>query len=286
MKKRPLVRFALISMLLSLLVFTQSCDSYNKILKSPDLNYKFDMAKKFYYEGTYYKAQPLLEELISAFRGSDRAEEIYYFYAYCDYHMSDFLVASFHFKNYATNFPTSPKVEEMDFMYAYCLYLESPNYSLDQYSTLKALEAFQLYINKYPNSTRVPESNRMMDLLRAKLEQKAYESAMLFYKMEDYRASATMLRSTLMEYPDIRQREELVFLICKSYSLLAENSIQSKQRERYEACINTYEELAEDFPNSKYLKESKKMAENAANALLKLDQEALEKKNQTIANNQ
>lgn len=266
---------------------TQSCDPYNKILKSPDLNYKFEMAKKFYYEGTYYKAQPLLEELISAYRGSERAEEVYYFYAYCDYHMKDYLVASFHFKNYTTNFPTSGKAEEMDFMYAYCLYLESPRFALDQTSTLKALEAFQIYINKYPNSPRIIESNRMMDFLRAKLERKSYESAMLFYQMEDYRASATMLRRTISEYPDINEREQLVYLIGKSYYLLAENSIRDKQLERYEACIKAFLELKEDFPDSRYLKEGDGMVEKSKKALQQLTAEDQEKVkiSQSIAKN-
>lgn len=274
-----------LGMLLWLLL--PSCDPYNKILKSPDLNYKFEMAKKFYYQGSYYKAQPLLEELISAFRGSDKAEEIYYFYAYCDYHMQDYVVASFHFKNYATSFPSSPRVEEMDFMYAYCLFLESPRFALDQSSTLKALEAFQLYVNKYPKSQRIPECNRMMDIMRSKLERKAYESAMLFYKMEDYRASATMLRRTLVEFPDIMEREQLVYLICKSYFQLAENSVREKQRERYEEAIKAHNELREDFPESKYLKETNGMAEKSKKAVLRIDQEdANNSKNQSLVQNQ
>lgn len=286
MTKRLGLRSLLILALLVVFVGGQSCDPYNKILKSPDLAYKFEMAKKFYYEGAYYKAQPLLEELISVYRGSDKAEEVYYYYAYCDYHLQDFTVASYHFKNFSNSFPASSKVEEMDFMYAYCLYLESPRFGLDQGSTQKALEGLQLYINKHPRSLRIAECNRMMDVLRSKLERKAYESAMLFYKMEDYRASATMLRRTLQEYPDIDEREELLFLVCKSYYLLAENSIREKQTERFEECLKTYAELKEDFPQSKYLKEAGNMAEKASKAIKRIElEEKTVNKNSSIAQN-
>lgn len=284
MTKGLVLLFSRILMALLLLTTLQGCDPYNKILKSTDLNYKFDMARKFYYEGAYFKAQPLLEELISVYRGSEKAEEVYYFYAYCDYHLQDYTVASYHFKNFTNSFPGSGKAEEMDFMYAYCLYLESPRFGLDQGSTLKALEGLQLYINKYPSSPRIAECNRMMDVLRSKLERKAYESAMLFYRMEDYRASATMLRRTLMEFPDIDEREQLVYLICKSNFLLAENSIREKQQERYEECLKTYAELKEDFPQSKYLREAANMAEKSEKAIAKIEEEA--KTNPSIAQNQ
>lgn len=270
MTKMRLYRFLLIFTGMVALTITQSCDPYNKVLKNPDLNFKYKMAQEYYYQGSYYRAQPLLEELITAFRGSDRAEDVYYYYAWCDYHMKAYTLASFHFKNFSTSFPTSKRVEDMDFMYAYCLYLESPNFALDQISTRKALEAFQLFVNKHPSSSRIGECNRMMDILRAKLERKSVESALLFYRMEDYRAAAVMLRNTLSDYPDIEQREYLSFLVVKSYYNLAQNSIETKKEERFNETIRQFQELKEDYPNSSYLKEATTYATRARQELQKL----------------
>ncbi len=261
--------FTFIVLLFTAWVFT-ACDPYNKVLKSTDLNFKYEMAQKYYYQGAYYKAQPLLEELLTAYRGSEKAEDIYYYYAWCDYHLQQFTLASFHFKNFSTSFPTSKRVEDVDFMYAYCLYLESPNYSLDQVSTRKALEAFQLYVNKHPHSKRIGECNRMMDILRSKLEKKSIESAMLFYRMEDYRAAAIMLRNTLSDYPDVSEREYLSYLVVKSYYNLSMNSIDSKKEERFNETLRYYQELKEEFPNSTYLKEAGNYAAKARQELKKL----------------
>lgn len=268
-KMRP-NRFLLLFFGLVMLMVTQSCDPYNKVLKNPDLNFKYKMAQQYYYQGSYYRAQPLLEELITAYRGTDRAEDVYYLYSWCDYHLKAYSLASFHFKNFSTSFPTSKRVEDMDFMYAYCLYLESPNFSLDQINTRKALEAFQLFVNKHPGSSRIGECNRMMDIMRAKLERKSVESAMLFYRMEDYRAAAVMLRNTLTDYPDIDEREYLTFLVVKSYYNLAENSIDIRKEERYNETIRQYQELKEDYPNSVHLKEAANYATKAQQELKKL----------------
>jgi len=237
-----------------------SCDSYNKILKNPNLTFKYGKAKEFYLKGEYFKAQPLLEELVSAYRGSDLSESIYYYYAYCDFQMGAYLTAAYHFKQFNQLFPFSPMGEEMDFMYAYCMYMDSPVYTLDQSNSIKAIEGLQLFVNKYPNSGRVEQCNFIIEQLRNKMRIKAYEAAMLFYRMEDYRASAVSLKQLLVEYPDLAEREKIKWLITESYYKLASNSIESKKVLRFEQVISAHEALEEEFPNSVYMAQSRSMA--------------------------
>jgi len=247
-----------------------SCDSYNKILKNPNLTFKYGKAKEFYLQGEYFKAQPLLEELVSAYRGSELSESIYYYYAYCDFQMGAYLTAAYHFKQFNQLFPSSPKVEEMDFMYAYCMYMDSPTYALDQSNSIKAIEGLQLFVNKHPNSPRVNQCNFIIEQLRDKMRLKAYEAAMLFYRMEDYRASAVSLKQLLVEYPDLADREKIKWLIIESYYKLASNSIDSKKTIRFEQVILAQEALEEEFPNSVYLAQSRAMALEAKAYLTKV----------------
>jgi outer membrane protein assembly factor BamD len=246
-----------------LVIGMSSCDSYNKILKNPNLTFKYGKAKEFYLKGEYFKAQPLLEELVAAYRGSELSESIYYYYAYCDFQMGAYLTAAYHFKQFNQLFPSSPKGEEMDFMYAYCMYMDSPVFALDQSNSIKAIEGLQLFVNKYPNSSRVEQCNFIIEQLRDKMRVKAYESAMLFYRMQDYRASAVSLKQLLVEYPDLKEREKIKWLITESYFKLASNSIESKKASRFEQVIQAYEALIEEFPSSVYLTQSRSMADEA-----------------------
>lgn len=50
---------------LMLWLFLASCGQYNKMLKSRDYDAKLDYAIKLYNKGDYFKALPLLEELIT-----------------------------------------------------------------------------------------------------------------------------------------------------------------------------------------------------------------------------
>ena len=48
---------------------------------------------------------------------------------------------------------------------------------LDQTNTYDALKELQLFINTYPNSSRIPECNDLIDKLRTKLEYKDYQDS-------------------------------------------------------------------------------------------------------------
>lgn len=235
------------------------CSNYQKLLKSSDYDLKYEKALEYYAKPDYYRAQQLLEELLTIFKGSKRGEEVYFYYTYCYYGQNNFILAGYHFRNFAKTYPTSKHTEECEYLAAYCYYLESPEYSLEQSNTFRAIDALQLFINKYPTSVHVEECNNLIDKLRDKLEEKSYYSARLYYDIGDYKAAIIALKIGLKDYPDTQFREDMLYLIVKSSYLLAENSIENKKMERYQAAINEYYALVDEFPKSEYVKEAEKI---------------------------
>ena len=55
-----------------------SCGEYQRVLKSDDVNYKFEYAKQAFEQKKYVQAATLLQDCISIFKGSDNAEESLY----------------------------------------------------------------------------------------------------------------------------------------------------------------------------------------------------------------
>jgi len=237
--------------------------------KTKDMDAKLEYAIKLYKKGQYFKALPLLEELITVFRGTKKAEQTYYYYSYCNYQMQDYETAAYDFGNYAKTYPNSEYAEECAYMEAYCYYQDSPNYSLDQTSTVKAINQFQLFIDEHLRSSRVAECNRLIDELRLKLETKDFENAKLYYHMEDYKAAVTSFANLLKDFPSTKYREETMFLIIKSSYLLAENSIESKKNDRYNSALSSYGEFTTAFPESKFKKEANSIAESCRKRLEK-----------------
>lgn len=251
----------IIALFLTLTFLFSSCSRYQKLLKSTDMEAKYTAAVKYYDKKDYYHALQLFEELTSVFKGTSRAEQTYYYYSYCTYYVDDYAMAAYHFNNFTQSYPNSKFAEEMQYMYAFCFYQDSPIYSLDQTSTLEAIEKFQLFINKFPKSSRVEEANKKIDELRLKLEMKEYNNAKLYYLTENYKAAYFAFDNLLKDYPSTIFKEEVLFLGLKSAYLYASNSIETKKKERFQTCNDRYYNLLDNFPQSRYLRDAEKIFE-------------------------
>ena len=249
--------------------FEITLGKFNKLVKSGDMDAKYDAAVNYFNKEDYTKSLTLFEELMSIYRGTAKAQEIQYYYAYCSYNLGDFIVAGYQFRSFVKNFPSSVHTEECAYLNAYCFYLNSPDYSLDQIDTKLAIKEFQRFTLSYPKSDRIPKCNELLDALRGKLERKSYESAMLYYNMSNYKSSIVAFGNHLKDFPDSKHVEELNYLIIRSYYLLALNSIESKKQERFKFSVDTYIKFVDSFPNSKYLKEAEKVYTSALKNLEK-----------------
>lgn len=241
---------------------------YQKVLKGNDITKKLSKAKELYLEKKdYFRAYTLFEELVNIYRGTDQAEEIYYYYAYCNYKLKDLISARYHFRTFSETFPKSQYAEECRYMSAYCYYLDSPKPSLDQENTYSAIEALQLFINLFPQSPRVEACNGLIDDLRLKLETKAFENAKLYFRIYDYKSAVTAFENAINDFPDSPFNEEMEFLTIKARYLYADNSIEAKQKERYKEVIENYLSFVDVYSKSKYLKDAEKYYEMASSKI-------------------
>lgn len=249
--------------------FSFTIGKFNKLVKSSDMDAKYAAAKKYFEKEDYTKALTLFEELMSVYRGTEKGEEVHYYYAYCNYNLEDFLVAGYQFRNFAKSYPNSIHTEECAYMNAYCFYINSPEYSLDQIDTKLAIKEFQRFTLQYPKSTRIEECNKLLDKLRGKLERKSFENSMLYYDTGDYKAAISALGNHLKDYPDSKNVEEIHYKIIKSYYLLAINSIDSKKQERFKLACDSYLKFVDKYPQSSYLKDAETIYTSALKSLEK-----------------
>jgi outer membrane protein assembly factor BamD len=227
------------------------------------------MALKYYEDGNYVKAYPLLEELSTLFRGTDKAEKIYFYFAYCNYYMEDYELAAFHFKNFVKNYPASIHAEEALYLNSYTYYITSPDPSLDQSNTVKAINELQQFINKYPASERVSDATVYIDKLRYKLETKAYQNSLQYYRTQSYKSAIVSAENAIKEFPSSPYNEELLFISLKSSYLYAINSVESKKQTRLKETIEHYKNFIEQYPNSSHRKEADAIRENTNKAFNK-----------------
>ncbi len=211
-------------------------NNFNKIMKSTDYTFKLKMAEKYYLNKDYDHAQMLYDDLYRVMKGSEHFEDIWYKYAYCAYYLKDYINAENLFKGFVEAFPNSAKSDEMDYMRAYCFWKQSPKFQLDQTNTTKTIGFMQAFIAQHPTSDKVKEANDIIDKCRAKLEEKDFEAAKLYFNLREtnaaYLKAASLTFNTLMNtYPDSQFSDEYKLYIIKSDYLYAIQSLEEKKNQ-------------------------------------------------------
>ncbi len=256
-----------------LVVMLLSACEYQKLLKSKDYGKVYTKAVEYYNSEDYAKAISLFDQLIPHYRHTEKGEQLHYLYAQSHFKQNDYILAGHYFRNFAKTYGNSEYAEEAEYLGAYCYYMDSPRPTLDQSNTFEAIKALQMFINKYPNSERIKQCNKLIDNLRHKLEKKAYLNAKLYYDLEYYQAAIVSLKNSLVDYPDSKYREDILFMVLEANYLYAKNSVEKKQHQRYENTIAAYKALFNEYPESKYTKEANKIYKTSLEEIKKEDNE-------------
>ncbi len=183
-------------------ISNSGCSEYNKIMKSTDLDYKYERALGFLDSNKCYGALPILEEVVSLSRGTEQSIDAQYHFAQAHRCVGDNYLARYYFKMFAKTFPNDPRAEQAQFESAMCSYRLSPKPSLDQMETEQAIEEFQLFMDRYPASAFRDSCQDMVNSLRHKLEIKSFESAQLYYHTGQFKSATIAFESAMKEYPD------------------------------------------------------------------------------------
>jgi len=236
-----------------------SCSEYQKALKSEDSSVKFDAAAKQYEKGKYTKAIRLFEQIAPTYRGKPQAEKMFYMFSQSYYKTKQYYLSGYQFESFAAGYPKSDKIEEASYLGAKSYSMLSPVYSLDQTDTDKAIEKLQAFLDTYPNSSYLAEANVVVKALREKLEKKAYENALGYNKISDFKSAIIALDNFIIDYPGTPFKEKALFYKFDSAYQLAINSISSKMQDRLNVAKTAYSNLVKFNSNTEYKQKADQM---------------------------
>ncbi|MBO4812258.1 MAG: outer membrane protein assembly factor BamD [Prevotella sp.] len=244
-------------------LLTGCAAEFNKVYKTTDMDYRYEYAKQSFAEGKYGRASTLLLELITQKKGHDDAEEALYMLAMSEYMNADYESASATFKKYYQTYPKGDYAEQASFYVGQSLYEGAPEPRLDQTPTIGAINAYQQFLDFFPESELRPKAQERLFELQDKLVQKELLSAQLYYNLggyfgninsnneSNYIASIITAQNALKDYPYSKWREDFSVIVMKSKFELAENSSTDKRLERYRDAEDECYGFINEFPDSK-----------------------------------
>lgn len=259
-------------LMIPLLAMFASCTEYTKVMKSTDVDYKFEYAKKAYEEKKYLQSSTILNDIYTPLRGTAKGEEALFLLAMSYYGNKDYANSNVFFRTYYQRYPKGKFAELSRFYSGYGFYLDSPEAQLDQTYTIKAIEELSNFLERYPNSEKVSEAQNAIFEMQDKLTLKELQNAQLYYNLgnflgNNYESAVIVSKNALKDYPYSKYREDFEFLILKSKYQMAANSVAEKMTERFNDVVDEYYSFINNYPESKHLNEAKtifKIAEKHA----------------------
>ena len=167
-------------------LMTGCATEYTTVLKSVDNTYKYEYAKQAFASGKFQQAVTLLEELVTLQKGRGNAQESLYMLAMAQYCNRDYDAASATFRKYFQSYSKGEYAEQASFHIGQSLFQSMPDPRLDQSATIGAINAFQSFIDYYPDSPLREQAQKQLFILQDNLVMKEYLSAQLYYNLGGY----------------------------------------------------------------------------------------------------
>lgn len=258
-----------------LMLLSGCAKEFNSVYKSNDIKYKYEYAKESYALGKNQRAATLLQDLIVPQKGSQDAQECLYMLGMAEYKNMDYETAAETFKKYCKSYPRGAYAEVAKYYVGQSLFMSTPEPRLDQTETVAAINAFQEYMDLYPDSKHKEEAQNKLFELQDKLVQKELYSAELYYNLgtyfgnnsgsddggNNYQACIVTAQNALKDYPYTKKREEFSTLIMKSKFHLAQQSVEEKKLERFQDAEDECYGFLNEFPDSKEKKTAEQFIE-------------------------
>ncbi len=186
---------------LSLYLFGCS-SSVDTINMTPDQRLAY--AKSLYNDEDYLDALNEFQSLILQYPGNSIIDDAQYYLAMTRFKRGEYIMAAYEFSRLVKNMPASQYLPDAQYMLAESYYELSPDYSLDQKYTKKAIDEFQAFIDFFPTNPKVTEAEKKISEMNDKLAHKEYNSAGIYEKMDYYTASLIYYSYVIDTYHDTR----------------------------------------------------------------------------------
>ena len=186
-----------ITSLLLIIIFVAGCSSTFDT-SNFTAEQKLDYAKEQYNEENYFDALQEFNAIVLEYSGSAIVDDASYYLAMTRFQRGEYILAAFEFSKLIKNMPVSEFVPISQFMLAECYYELSPNYTLEQRYTKKAIEEYQAFIDFFPSNDKVKEVETKIIELNNKLARKGLHSANI-YEILGYYDAALYYYTNLIE---------------------------------------------------------------------------------------
>ncbi|HEB71949.1 MAG TPA: outer membrane protein assembly factor BamD [Nitrospirae bacterium] len=216
------------------------CHSDKQIIKKDSV--LVNRANNNYARGRLTQASEEYRKLINEHPDSSFRKQAIIALADTLYKDKKYFEAVLYYERFIQLYPLDPLTSRAQFYLAMSHYNDTSTLDRDQTSTVKTVEAFEVFLKRYPKHLLVPyakEKKRDMEQLRSK---SMMDIARFYRKINRNQSAITRLNEFIDLYPDSGEAPEALFLIAECY--MAEQSFKN--------AALAYTWILDNYPDSEY----------------------------------
>jgi outer membrane protein assembly factor BamD len=216
-----------------------------------------DYAMQLYNQEDYQDALTEFQTLVLQYPGDAIADDAEYYLGMTQFKRQQYILAAYEFSKLIKNMPASDYVPKAQYMLADCYYELSPDYTLDQEYTKKAIQEFQAFIDFYPTNEQVKDAEAKIQELNDKLAHKEFHSGEIYGKMDYYDAALIYYNNVIDTYHDT-----------KYAAMAAYNKIQVlMEMKKPGDALTEVDEFLDKYPNNENIPVVRKLKASLENKL-------------------
>jgi len=196
----------LFAIFFSFSIIFYGCSS-NKFIRDIDYDAEFEKGKLSLSNKKYVRAQDHFNTVVIGASHTELGDDALFYLGETYYYMGDRLLAIAEYDRLIRRMSFSPYVEKARYRICESYVILSPKYFRDQTYSEKAIEKLQEFIDDYPNSDKREEAQNNIKILRNKLSRKAYDTGILYIKMEEYTSALIAFKQVVDLYYDSEYNE-------------------------------------------------------------------------------
>lgn len=158
-----------------------------------------------------------------------------------------FVLAANEFREFLTFYPTHPRADYSQYKLAMSHFRQMRAPERDQTETKAALVEFDVFFQKFPNSSLTPEVKQNWRIARDRLSEASYRVGLHYYRSRWYPGAIDRFREVLRDDPGFTGRDAVYFYLAESLA---------RTDKRAEA-IPYFERLLAEFDSSDHLEDAK-----------------------------
>jgi outer membrane protein assembly factor BamD len=162
------------------------------------------------------------------------------------------------FREFLSFFPTSPRADYAQYKLAMAHYYQMAKPERDQSETRAAIQEFDAFFARYPNSTLMPEAKKYAREAHDRLSESEYRVGLFYHRAKWYPGAVDRFQAILKSDPEFTGRDAVYFYLAEALVKL----------NRAAEALPQLQKLVDEFEQSEYLVPGQKlMAEIKAKGL-------------------